>query len=103
MVLYQCQEKKVPECRSSLSPSEKELPEWSSGVFHHKNTPGYTYRLTVKVATDLFQFHTWSTELALFQKLTKIIDLRALKHLYRKCDKMVSTAEQRYIQISQCI
>jgi hypothetical protein len=38
--LYQCQEEKVLEHHSSLHASEKELPEWRSGVFHHKNTPG---------------------------------------------------------------
>jgi hypothetical protein len=31
--------KKVPERRSGLRPSEKELPERRSGAFHHKNTP----------------------------------------------------------------
>jgi hypothetical protein len=31
--------KKVPERRSSLRPSEKELPERRSGAFRHKNTP----------------------------------------------------------------
>jgi hypothetical protein len=30
---------KVPECRSGQRPSEKELPERRSGVFHHQNTP----------------------------------------------------------------
>jgi hypothetical protein len=30
--------KKVPECCSGLRPSGKELPEWSYGTFHHKNT-----------------------------------------------------------------
>jgi hypothetical protein len=29
----------VQEQRSSLHPSEKELPEKRSGIFHHKNTP----------------------------------------------------------------
>jgi hypothetical protein len=33
--------KKVPEHRSGLLLSEKELPEWNSGAFGHKNTPGY--------------------------------------------------------------
>jgi hypothetical protein len=33
--------KKVLECHSSLNPSEKELPEQRSGVFHHKSTTGY--------------------------------------------------------------
>jgi hypothetical protein len=33
-------EKKVPERRSGFRPSEKELLEWHSGTFHHKNTPG---------------------------------------------------------------
>jgi hypothetical protein len=32
--------KKVPERRSGLRPSEKELPERRSGTFSHKNTPG---------------------------------------------------------------
>jgi hypothetical protein len=31
--------KKVPERRSGLRPSEKELLERRSGVFRHKNTP----------------------------------------------------------------
>jgi hypothetical protein len=31
--------KKVLECRSDLYPSEKELPEWRCGMFHHKITP----------------------------------------------------------------
>jgi hypothetical protein len=31
-------EKKVPERRSGLRPSEKELPERRSGAFRHKNT-----------------------------------------------------------------
>jgi hypothetical protein len=39
--------KKVPACRSGLRPSEKELPEWHSGTFHHKNTPGYCYYFVV--------------------------------------------------------
>jgi hypothetical protein len=30
----------VPEHHSSLRPSEKELPEWHSSTFLHKNTPG---------------------------------------------------------------
>jgi hypothetical protein len=33
--------KKVPERHSGLRSSEKELPEWRSGTFHHKNTPAY--------------------------------------------------------------
>jgi hypothetical protein len=33
--------KKVPGCHSGLRPSEKELPELYSSMFHHKNTPGY--------------------------------------------------------------
>jgi hypothetical protein len=36
--------KKVPERHSDLCPSEKELPERHSGVFHHRNTPVYFYR-----------------------------------------------------------
>jgi hypothetical protein len=32
--------KKVPEGRSGLRPSEKELPERRSDAFRHKNTPG---------------------------------------------------------------
>jgi hypothetical protein len=32
---------KVPERRSGLRPSEKELPERRSGEFRHKNTPGF--------------------------------------------------------------
>lgn len=39
--LYRWQRKKVSECRNGLSPSEKELLEWNSGTFHHKNTPNY--------------------------------------------------------------
>jgi hypothetical protein len=35
--------KKVPECCSSLRPSEKELPKWHSGMFHHKNAPSNIY------------------------------------------------------------
>jgi hypothetical protein len=31
--------KKVPECRSGLRHSEKELPERRTGAFRHKNTP----------------------------------------------------------------
>jgi hypothetical protein len=31
--LHQCQEKK------RFCPSEKDLPEWGSSVFHHRNTP----------------------------------------------------------------
>jgi hypothetical protein len=34
--------KKVPERRSGLRPSEKELPERRFGAFRHKNTPGIT-------------------------------------------------------------
>jgi hypothetical protein len=33
--------KNVPELRSGLRPSEKELPERRSGAFRHKNTPEY--------------------------------------------------------------
>jgi hypothetical protein len=33
--------KKVPERRSGLRPSEKELPERRSGAFRHKNTPAF--------------------------------------------------------------
>jgi hypothetical protein len=33
--------KKVPEHRSSLRPSEKELQEWRFGALRHKNTPAY--------------------------------------------------------------
>jgi hypothetical protein len=32
---------KVPELRSGLRPSEKELPEWRSGTFCHKNALAY--------------------------------------------------------------
>jgi hypothetical protein len=32
-------EKKVLERCSGLHLSEKELPEWHSSAFHHKNTP----------------------------------------------------------------
>jgi hypothetical protein len=35
--------KNVPERRSGLRPSEKELPERRSGAFRHKNTPVYKY------------------------------------------------------------
>jgi hypothetical protein len=35
--------RKVLECHSGLRPSEKELPEWRSGTFHHKNTPVCIY------------------------------------------------------------
>jgi hypothetical protein len=31
--------KKIPEHHSSLHTSEKELPEWRSSTFCHKNTP----------------------------------------------------------------
>jgi hypothetical protein len=31
--------KKVLERRSGMHPSEKELPEQCTGMFHHKNTP----------------------------------------------------------------
>jgi hypothetical protein len=34
-------EKKVLEHRSGLRTFEKELPEWRSGAFRHKNAPGY--------------------------------------------------------------
>jgi hypothetical protein len=34
--------KMVPERRSSLSPSEKELPKRRSGAFCHNNTPAHT-------------------------------------------------------------
>jgi hypothetical protein len=34
--------KKVPERRSGLRPSQKELPERLSGAFRHKNTPEST-------------------------------------------------------------
>jgi hypothetical protein len=37
--------KKVPESRSGLSPSEKELPERRSGAFRHKNVPGYVCKI----------------------------------------------------------
>jgi hypothetical protein len=37
--LYRSQEKKVLECNSGLHPSEKELTEWRSNAFRHKNTP----------------------------------------------------------------
>jgi hypothetical protein len=33
------EKKKVPERRSVLRPSEKELPERRSGAFRHKNAP----------------------------------------------------------------
>jgi hypothetical protein len=33
--------KEVSECRSSLHPSEKELLEWRSSAFGHKNTPSF--------------------------------------------------------------
>jgi hypothetical protein len=35
-VSYNDARKKVPEHHSSLHPSEKELPEWRSGMFWHK-------------------------------------------------------------------
>jgi hypothetical protein len=35
-------EVKVSATPFDLRPSEKELPEQRSGVFHHKNTPQYT-------------------------------------------------------------
>jgi hypothetical protein len=35
----------VSERRSGLCPSEKELPEWRSGTFCHKNTSNFAYRL----------------------------------------------------------
>jgi hypothetical protein len=31
---------KVPECHSDLRPSKKEVPEWCSSLFCHRNTPG---------------------------------------------------------------
>jgi hypothetical protein len=34
---------KVPERRSGLRPSKKELPKRRSGAFLHRNTPGYMY------------------------------------------------------------
>jgi hypothetical protein len=36
---------KVPERCSGLCPSEKELMEWHSDAFRHKNTPGDDYLL----------------------------------------------------------
>jgi hypothetical protein len=39
-MLYMCQGKNVPERRSGLRPSEKELPKLRSGTVRHKNTPG---------------------------------------------------------------
>jgi hypothetical protein len=33
--------KKVPECRSALLPSEKELQKRRSRAFRHKNTPAH--------------------------------------------------------------
>jgi hypothetical protein len=38
VVVCQCQEKGVLEHRSSLRPSERALPERSSGAFRHENT-----------------------------------------------------------------
>jgi hypothetical protein len=35
--------KRVPEGCSGLRPSEKELPEWLSGMFCNKNTPVSVY------------------------------------------------------------
>jgi hypothetical protein len=37
--------REVPEHCSGLHPSEKQLPEWHSGTFHHKNTPDSTQYL----------------------------------------------------------
>jgi hypothetical protein len=39
-VLFQWQEKEVPECRSSLCLSDTDILEWRSDAFHHKNTFG---------------------------------------------------------------
>jgi hypothetical protein len=39
--------KKVPECYSSLRPSEKELLEWHSNTLHHKNTPAYLKSMNI--------------------------------------------------------
>jgi hypothetical protein len=54
----------VPERRSGLCPSEKQLLEQRSGVFHHKNTPDCVYHVMsyVKLATtcsDLKACQTW--------------------------------------------
>jgi hypothetical protein len=38
----QCQEKKVPECHSSLHPYETKVLEQHPGAFYHKNTPELT-------------------------------------------------------------
>jgi hypothetical protein len=44
-----CLMKKVPERRSDLRPSEKELSERRSGAFRHKNTPGFIQMWTLLV------------------------------------------------------
>jgi hypothetical protein len=37
--------KKVLECHSGLHTSEKEVPEWRSSTFCHKNTPSVTLEM----------------------------------------------------------
>jgi hypothetical protein len=41
LVISDARGKMLPECHSSLSHSESELPEWRSGAFCHKNTHGH--------------------------------------------------------------
>jgi hypothetical protein len=41
LVISDTRGKMLPECHSSLRHSERELPEWRSGAFCHKNTPGH--------------------------------------------------------------
>jgi hypothetical protein len=47
--------KKVPECRSSLRPSEKELPKWRSGMCHHKNTPVFIVHISIFCFASILQ------------------------------------------------
>jgi hypothetical protein len=49
--------KEVPELRSGLRPSEKELPERRSGAFRHKNTPGLTFFCPIDVPSQTLPLH----------------------------------------------
>jgi hypothetical protein len=60
--------KKVPERRSSLRPSEKELPERRSGAFRHKNTPVYFLLKKKVIPTDSAVTHLQATLVAALLK-----------------------------------
>jgi hypothetical protein len=65
--------KQVPECHSGLRLSKKELPEWCSGMFCHKNIPGCSKKKQIRYATLIpimvFSSTSWENNKIIFMLL----------------------------------